>query len=340
MAVYRHIHIDYWQDGFVLDLTPEEKYFYIYLMTNSKTSQCGIYELPKRIIETETGYNRETVEKLICRFEEYEKIVYFEDTKELFLKNWIKHNKVVSPKVKKCIEKELLNVKSKKLIELFLKECNRYGYSIDTHNLKLGTTMDSVSIPVVEDEYSLENHYGEKEEEEEKEKEKQKQKEKYKEKEKQKLFSSNFDSENSSDNEDIDNKFVSNISKFKTLYEQNVGLINPIVGQWLFEVCESIDYKLFKRAIEIATDKGKCNKGYINGILKQWSDNNIKSINDLKAYEITLKNRGESYGKYKCEPSKSKYATTLEEENEGIYRKPTDEEIESVRRELQCFRKE
>lgn len=27
MAVYRHIHIDYWQDGFVLDLTPEENIF-------------------------------------------------------------------------------------------------------------------------------------------------------------------------------------------------------------------------------------------------------------------------------------------------------------------------
>ena len=74
MAVYRHIHIDYWQDGFVLDLTPEEKYFYIYLMTNSKTSQCGIYELPKRIIETETGYNRETVDKLLNRFVEYKKL--------------------------------------------------------------------------------------------------------------------------------------------------------------------------------------------------------------------------------------------------------------------------
>lgn len=249
MAVYRHIHIDYWQDGFVLDLTPEEKYFYIYLMTNSKTSQCGIYELPKRIIETETGYNRETVEKLICRFEEYGKIVYCEDTKELFLKNWIKHNKVVSPKVKKCIEKELLNVKSRKLIELFLKECDRYGYSIDTHNLKLNTTMDSVSIPVAYDEYNLKNHYGEKE------KQKEEEKEKYKEKEK--MFNSNFDSENSFDNEDIDDKFVSNISKFKTLYEQNIGLINPIVGEWLFEVCEDIDYELFKRAIEIATDKGK-----------------------------------------------------------------------------------
>lgn len=126
MAVYRHIHINYWQDGFVLDLTPEEKYFYIYLMTNSKTSQCGIYELHRRIIETETGYNRETVEKLLNRFGEYEKIVYCEETQEIFLKNWIKHNKVVSPKVKKCIEKELSNIKSKELINLFLKECDRY----------------------------------------------------------------------------------------------------------------------------------------------------------------------------------------------------------------------
>ena len=90
MAVYRHIHIDYWQDGFVLDLTPEEKYFYIYLMTNSKTSQCGIYELPKRIIETETGYNRETVDKLLNRFIDYKKIVYCEETREVFLMNWNK----------------------------------------------------------------------------------------------------------------------------------------------------------------------------------------------------------------------------------------------------------
>ena len=77
MAAYRHIHIDYWQDSFVLDLTPEEKYFYIYLMTNSKTTQCGVYSLHNRIMETETGYNRETVEKLIQRFIEYKKIYYW-----------------------------------------------------------------------------------------------------------------------------------------------------------------------------------------------------------------------------------------------------------------------
>lgn len=225
MAVYRHIHIDYWQDGFVLDLTPEEKYFYIYLMTNSKTSQCGIYELPKRIIETETGYNRETVEKLLKRFEDYGKIIYSEESKEIFIKNWLKHNKVVSPKVKKCVEKELLDIKNINLINLFLKECNRYGYSIDRGNIN--TTMDSVSIPIAKVENNFEYGYREKE----------KQKEKQKEKEKEK-------------------------------------------------------------------------------------------------YEDGEKNRGGSYGKYKNESKKFKYATEHEKEDGVLYQKPSEEQLRKFREEL------
>ena len=135
MSIYRHVHINYWQDAFILDLTPEEKYFYVYLLTNSKTKQCGIYELPMRIIETETGYNRETIDKLINRFEEYKKIVYDKSTKEIYLKNWTKHNKITSFKVKKCVEKELSKVKSKDLIKLFLEEAIKYGYEID-YNLE------------------------------------------------------------------------------------------------------------------------------------------------------------------------------------------------------------
>ena len=135
MSIYRHVHINYWQDAFILDLTPEEKYFYVYLLTNSKTKQCGIYELPMRIIETETGYNRETIDKLINRFEEYKKIVYDKSTKEIYLKNWTKHNKITSFKVKKCVEKELSKIKSKDLIKLFLEETSKYGYEVD-YNLE------------------------------------------------------------------------------------------------------------------------------------------------------------------------------------------------------------
>lgn len=81
MAKYRQVHTTFWDDAFVLDLTPEEKYFYLYLMTNNKTTQCGIYELPKRVIEMHTGYNRETVDKLLQRFVDYEKIIYNDKTK-------------------------------------------------------------------------------------------------------------------------------------------------------------------------------------------------------------------------------------------------------------------
>ena len=310
MAVYRHIHIDYWQDGFVLDLTPEEKYFYIYLMTNSKTSQCGIYELPKRIIETETGYNRETVGKLLNRFIDYKKIVYCEETREVFLMNWIKHNKIVSPKVKKCVYEELKKIKSMDMVNLFFKQCEGYGYTLDKSEIKINMGMDRVSIPIPEVESNFEYGYVEKE------KEKQKEKEKKEEKEKEKEV---YHSE----------------GRFKKLYEENIGLINGVVAEWLIEISQTIDYNLFKKAIEIATDRGKCNKGYVSGIIKQWLDNNIRTYDDLKAYEIGVKNRRDESGEY----SQYKYANTNERENEEYTRRPTAEEIEEIRRSIDEIRR-
>lgn len=311
MAVYRHIHIDYWQDGFVLDLTPEEKYFYIYLMTNSKTSQCGIYELPKRIIETETGYNRETVDKLLDRFVEYKKIKYCKETGEIFLINWLKHNRISSPKVRKCIYKELKKIKSIDMVNLFLDECYKYGYTLDESEIKINMGMDRVSIPIPQVKNNFEHGYGEKEKQ--KEKQKEEEKEKYKEKE-----------------------VSHSVGRFKKLYEENIGLINGVVAEWLIEISQTIDYNLFKKAIEIATDRGKCNKGYVSGIIKQWLDNNIRTYDDLKAYEIGVKNRRDESGEYK----KFEYANTSERENEKYTRKPTDEEIEELRKSYENMRRD
>ena len=318
MAVYRNIHIDYWQDGFVLDLTPEEKYFYIYLMTNSKTSQCGIYELPKRIIETETGYNRETVGKLLNRFIDYKKIVYCEETREVFLMNWIKHNKIVSPKVKKCVYEELKKIKSMDMVNLFFKQCEGYGYTLDKSEIKINMGMDRVSIPIPEVESNFEYGYVEKEKEKQKEKEKKEEKEKEKKEEKEK-----------------EKEVSHSVGRFKKLYEENIGLINGVVAEWLIEISQTIDYNLFKKAIEIATDRGKCNKGYVSGIIKQWLDNNIRTYDDLKAYEIGVKNRRDESGEY----SQYKYANTNERENEEYTRRPTAEEIEEIRRSIDEIRR-
>ncbi len=37
MAKYRMVRTEFWENPVVEEMTPEEKYFYLYLLTNSKT---------------------------------------------------------------------------------------------------------------------------------------------------------------------------------------------------------------------------------------------------------------------------------------------------------------
>jgi predicted phage replisome organizer len=85
-----------------------------------------------------------------------------------------------------------------------------------------------------------------------------------------------------------DDKYVgkSDLKTFRILYEQNIGLINGITAEYLIELSETIDVNLFKRAIEIATDRGKCSLGYVKGIIKQWLDINIKTLEQLEVYKL------------------------------------------------------
>lgn len=145
MAVYRNIHISFWQDEFVLGLTPEEKYFYLYLMTNSKTNQAGCYSVARKIMEMETGYNRETVEKLIQKFKEYEKIDYCFDTKEILIKNWFKYSWTKSPKVISCIKKDIAGIKNLLFKDMLIHILTQYIEGVE--NIQYEYSIDTVSIP-------------------------------------------------------------------------------------------------------------------------------------------------------------------------------------------------
>ena len=124
MAAYRKVSVTFWSDPFVESLTPEGKYFYLFLMTNVNTTQCGIYEITIRQMVMQTGYNEETVLKLLRQFEREGKVKYSKNTKEIALKNWPKYNASESPKVQALVDKELSKVKNRVLIQ--------YLYSMDT----------------------------------------------------------------------------------------------------------------------------------------------------------------------------------------------------------------
>lgn len=132
MAIYRKVQTNYWGDPFIAELTPEQKYFYIYLLTNEKTRQCGIYEISIKQIVFDTGYNNDTVKKLLEHFEKCGKIRYSDTTNEIALRNWPKYNNTVSDTVQLCVNKELKEVKNRDLIE--------YLYS--THTVSIPYTQE------------------------------------------------------------------------------------------------------------------------------------------------------------------------------------------------------
>ena len=68
MAKYRQVHISFWQDPFIEELEPMQKYFYLYLMTNSKTTQCGCFEISNKLIKYETGLGQEEIKEYIELF--------------------------------------------------------------------------------------------------------------------------------------------------------------------------------------------------------------------------------------------------------------------------------
>lgn len=142
MAKYRQLYMEFWSDNFILELTAEEKYFYLFLITNSKTTQCGIYELPKKIIDIETGYERETIDRLLKKFQEYGKIKYSESTSEVMIINWTKYNKPNNCNAIKCVNKEIKKVKNKE----FLKSLYKQYLSLDLDIESLFKGVKSISF--------------------------------------------------------------------------------------------------------------------------------------------------------------------------------------------------
>ena len=134
MAIYRNIQMAFWTDSKVIDdFTPEDKFFYLYLLTNPHTNLCGAYEISVKQMSDETGYSRDTIEKLLKRFAEVHKVAYYsQDTKELLVINWHKYNWTASEKFRKPLLKEINSVKNN----------NFKNYLLDLFN---GT--DTVSIP-------------------------------------------------------------------------------------------------------------------------------------------------------------------------------------------------
>ena len=134
MAKYRSVYCSFWSDINVVDnFTPEDRYFYLYLMTNPHTNLAGCYEISKKIISDETGYTKETVEHLLDRMEKSHNVIRVSPTtKEILIIRWFKYNWTQSPLFRKALAE---NIK-------YIKDSEFKNYIENLYN-----GIDTVSIP-------------------------------------------------------------------------------------------------------------------------------------------------------------------------------------------------
>jgi DnaD/phage-associated family protein len=73
-------------------------------------------------------------------------------------------------------------------------------------------------------------------------------------------------------------------------YQQNFGVLNSFIAeeisQWINDIGSDLVIEAMKRALR---EQKKWN--YANGILKDWANNNLRTLKDVEAYETAFKNK-------------------------------------------------
>lgn len=243
MAKFRMIYTEFWNDSRVVEeFTPEDKYFFLYLLTNPKTTQIGIYEITKKQMAFDIGYSRESVNALLDRFINNHKLIKYNDkTRELAIKNWGKYNLRRGGKpILDCVASELKEVKDKELIKYV-------AGSIEKPEIKaLYDTYNDTCTTRGQEEEKEEEEYKEKEEEQEQEQ------------------------EGNSSSSFLNKKSNNDFKEIAQLYQQIIGQPNGLTADWVQDMLKEYGFVWTQNAMLEAEKRGKRNKKYIEGILQNW----------------------------------------------------------------------
>lgn len=153
MALNRTVSTGFWTDTKVLDqFSPEDKYFYLYLITNPLTNMAGCYELSIREAEHKTGYTRDTILNLLSRMENYHNVIRYDSkTGEVLLLNWGKYNWGKSPKVKASAMKFAEQIKNEAFKKYVIDNLESRDFTAPTLYKKAEPEQKPTVRPIKED---------------------------------------------------------------------------------------------------------------------------------------------------------------------------------------------
>lgn len=292
MATLRYLHTDFWRDTFFMDLSPEDKYFYIYLLTNDVCTQCGIYVFNVKYAAAELGYSIDTVKTLLAKFIDYGKILYNDKNHEIMILNWYKYNLNLNNKnTRVCINTCLKKVKTLSFIKnLYFLCCETYKNEMNLidelfKGISFSGYRDSMSIIESHKEQSMDSCTSDN-------------KSVIEICEDNTICIEEKSEEPVNNNSELANFCGKDVDKSeKTLidcgnllspFEEESSVIDAFQSNFhpitstelkiLTDWCSKLNSKVVIKAIEIATLRNKKTMPYLSGILRNWLESGIGCI--------------------------------------------------------------
>lgn len=271
MAIYRQLHTTFWKDDFIGECSQIEKLFYLYLISNDKTTQSGAYEFSYRYAQFELGISRQEVDQLIDFFVSNGKIRFNKENNEVLLVNWLKYNSARSPKVASVIDKEMASLKTVEFKSEVVMNCIELGYPIKT-KLEDTCPIDMVSeneiypIDTISQPEPTQNQHH---------------------------HITNTTTEGAYPEKAATVMADADPYEF---YQQNFGVLAPIVSESITHWISDIGAELVVEAMSRAVKEQKGFR-YSEGIMRNWAKRNILSMEAVKADDTAFQNRQQSRSK-------------------------------------------
>ncbi|WP_251033816.1 DnaD domain protein [Bacillus sp. ISL-75] len=301
MAKYRMVRTDFWKNPIVSEeMTPEDKYFYLFLLTNPHTTQIGIYKITKKQMAFDLGYSIESVHSLMERFIVHQKLIrYNPETRELAIKNWGKYNLDKGGKpFMDCIFSELKDVEDLSLIQYVSKAIQKqeirslFESFCEQEELVFGMEVSGQD----ENDTYLEPECGELDDTlthrdtRRGQKEEENKKDNKKEKQQQEAFNPNIEKNPDTEN----NQKEVDVKEIIEFWDDNGFGFSNINGKeqlltWLDDSSFLQPKDVILKAMNIACANNKRRLSYVVGILKNWKNESLLTVEEIDSYHENQK---------------------------------------------------
>ncbi|NEY72333.1 DnaD domain protein [Bacillus mesophilus] len=270
------VRTDFWVDPIVSEeMSPEDRYFMLYLLTNPLTTQVGIYKVTKKQIAFDTGYSIESVAALMNRFIHHHKVIrYNPETRELAIKHWGKYNTIHKggKPFMDCIVSELKEVEDLSLIAYVTEGVTKE----DIRAIYLSFCNSEKAEEVVAADESLTNQHS---------------------------TGTQIETELPiKDNLEVDSFIEDDTKEIITFWDENgFGLSNVNGKQQLLSWLENSKFKnpkgIILKAMTIACSNNTRRLNYVVGILKNWENSSLLTVEEIDSYNEAMQSNTKVRGR-------------------------------------------